>query len=204
MTTTRLPFESESAACSACSRHTTTVKSDASPSFHPSPSLTRLDTQPGTSPWRCRWYLVSRDCAVCGVLARTPTAGGDRAGPQGKATRTILAARWVDCHALCNLRPCSGMLGEDEAASRLRGPCGWSTGTTSTRSTRRVTHGWSGSCTPSPATLLALHHASGLPVREIAELLSVPEGTAKARLARGRTALAALLADPQEVDLRDR
>jgi RNA polymerase sigma-70 factor (ECF subfamily) len=52
--------------------------------------------------------------------------------------------------------------------------------------------------------VLALHHAAGLPVREIAELLGVPEGTAKARLARGRAALAALLVDPQEVDLRDR
>jgi RNA polymerase sigma-70 factor (ECF subfamily) len=52
--------------------------------------------------------------------------------------------------------------------------------------------------------LLALHHAAGLPVREIAEPLGVPEGTVTARLARGRAALAALLADPQEVDLRDR
>jgi RNA polymerase sigma-70 factor, ECF subfamily len=52
--------------------------------------------------------------------------------------------------------------------------------------------------------VLALHHAAGLPVREIADLLGVPEGTAKARLARGRAALAALLVDPMEVDLRDR
>jgi RNA polymerase sigma-70 factor (ECF subfamily) len=57
---------------------------------------------------------------------------------------------------------------------------------------------------PTQRQVLALHHASGLSVREIAELLSVPEGTAKSRLARGRTALTALLADPQEVDLGDR
>jgi RNA polymerase sigma-70 factor, ECF subfamily len=57
---------------------------------------------------------------------------------------------------------------------------------------------------PAQRQVLALHHAAGLSVREIAELLRVPEGTAKARLARGRAALAALLVDPQEVDLRDR
>jgi RNA polymerase sigma-70 factor, ECF subfamily len=52
--------------------------------------------------------------------------------------------------------------------------------------------------------VLALHHAAGLSVREVAELLGVPVGTAKARLARGRAALAALLAEPGEVDLRER
>jgi RNA polymerase sigma-70 factor (ECF subfamily) len=57
---------------------------------------------------------------------------------------------------------------------------------------------------PAQRQVLALHHAAGLPVREVAELLGVPEGTAKARLARGRAALAALLVDPQEVDLGDR
>jgi RNA polymerase sigma-70 factor, ECF subfamily len=57
---------------------------------------------------------------------------------------------------------------------------------------------------PAQRQVLALHHAAGLPVREVAELLGVPEGTAKAHLARGRAALAALLVDPQEVDLGDR
>ncbi len=52
--------------------------------------------------------------------------------------------------------------------------------------------------------VLALHHAVGLSVREIADQLGVPVGTVKARLSRGRAALAALLVDPQEVDLRDR
>jgi hypothetical protein len=43
-TTTQLPLASDPAACSAWSRHTTTVKNDASPSFHPSPSRTRPET----------------------------------------------------------------------------------------------------------------------------------------------------------------
>ncbi len=42
---------------------------------------------------------------------------------------------------------------------------------------------------------IALHHLADLPVLEVALTLGVPEGTVKARLARGRTALAALLAD---------
>jgi RNA polymerase sigma-70 factor (ECF subfamily) len=41
---------------------------------------------------------------------------------------------------------------------------------------------------------IALHHLAGLPVHEVAATLGVPGGTVKARLARGRTALAALLA----------
>jgi RNA polymerase sigma-70 factor (ECF subfamily) len=57
---------------------------------------------------------------------------------------------------------------------------------------------------PAQRQVLALHHAAGLSVREIADQLGVPVGTAKARLSRGRAALAALLVDPQEVDLRDR
>jgi RNA polymerase sigma-70 factor (ECF subfamily) len=57
---------------------------------------------------------------------------------------------------------------------------------------------------PAQRQVLALHHAAGLPVREIAELLGVPVGTVKARLARGRAALAALLVEAEEVDLRDR
>lgn len=50
---------------------------------------------------------------------------------------------------------------------------------------------------------LVLHHLAGLPVRDIADLERCPEGTVKARLARGREALATLLSDDtplQEVD----
>ena len=42
---------------------------------------------------------------------------------------------------------------------------------------------------------IALHHLADLPVAEVASTLGVPEGTVKARLSRGRTALAMLLTD---------
>lgn len=42
---------------------------------------------------------------------------------------------------------------------------------------------------------IALHHLADLPVAEVAATLGVPEGTVKARLSRGRSALALLL-DP--------
>jgi len=42
---------------------------------------------------------------------------------------------------------------------------------------------------------VVLHHLADLPVAEVAATLGVPEGTVKARLARGRAALAAYLAD---------
>ncbi|MCM0621238.1 RNA polymerase sigma factor [Nocardioides bruguierae] len=42
---------------------------------------------------------------------------------------------------------------------------------------------------------LVLHHLADLPVREVAREVGAPEGTVKARLSRGRTALGALLAD---------
>lgn len=42
---------------------------------------------------------------------------------------------------------------------------------------------------------LVLHHLADLPVHEVARETGVPEGTVKARLSRGRAALAALLAD---------
>lgn len=42
---------------------------------------------------------------------------------------------------------------------------------------------------------LVLHHLADLAVRDVAEEVGVPEGTIKARLSRGRAALAALLAD---------
>jgi RNA polymerase sigma-70 factor (ECF subfamily) len=44
---------------------------------------------------------------------------------------------------------------------------------------------------------LVLHHLCDLPVQEVAREVGVPEGTIKARLSRGRTALAALL-DPTD------
>jgi RNA polymerase sigma-70 factor (ECF subfamily) len=57
---------------------------------------------------------------------------------------------------------------------------------------------------PAQRQVLALHHAAGLSVGEIATQLGVPVGTAKSRLSRGRAALAALLADPEEVAADDR
>jgi RNA polymerase sigma-70 factor (ECF subfamily) len=42
---------------------------------------------------------------------------------------------------------------------------------------------------------IVLHHLSGLSVAEVAHEVGAPEGTVKARLSRGRAALAALLAD---------
>ena len=42
---------------------------------------------------------------------------------------------------------------------------------------------------------LVLHHIADLPIHQIAAEVGVPEGTVKARLSRGRTALAVLLTD---------
>ena len=42
---------------------------------------------------------------------------------------------------------------------------------------------------------LVLHHIADLPVQAVAAEVGVPEGTIKARLSRGRTTLATLLAD---------
>jgi len=42
-------------------------------------------------------------------------------------------------------------------------------------------------------TALVLHHLLGLPVAEVAQEMGVPVGTVKARLSRGRRALAVLL-----------
>ena len=39
-------------------------------------------------------------------------------------------------------------------------------------------------------TAVVLHHLVGLPVAEVAREIGVPEGTVKARLSRGRRALA--------------
>jgi len=46
---------------------------------------------------------------------------------------------------------------------------------------------------------IALHHLADLPVAEVAATLGVPEGTVKARLSRGRAALAELLVAPSHV-----
>lgn len=46
---------------------------------------------------------------------------------------------------------------------------------------------------------LVLHHIADLPVHAVAAEVGVPEGTIKARLSRGRTALAALLSDEPDV-----
>ena len=43
---------------------------------------------------------------------------------------------------------------------------------------------------------IALHHLADLPVHEVAAAVGAPVGTVKARLARGRAALAVLLAEP--------
>jgi RNA polymerase sigma-70 factor (ECF subfamily) len=48
---------------------------------------------------------------------------------------------------------------------------------------------------------LVLHHLADLPVHEVAQEVGAPEGTVKARLSRGRVALAALLSDPAEEGL---
>ncbi|GAB3028280.1 RNA polymerase sigma24 factor [Nocardioides flavus (ex Wang et al. 2016)] len=44
---------------------------------------------------------------------------------------------------------------------------------------------------------IALHHLADLPVAEVADAVGAPVGTVKARLARGRTALATLLAESE-------
>ena len=45
---------------------------------------------------------------------------------------------------------------------------------------------------------VALHHLADLTVAEVALTLGVPEGTVKARLSRGRAALAVLLEEPDK------
>jgi RNA polymerase sigma-70 factor (sigma-E family) len=49
---------------------------------------------------------------------------------------------------------------------------------------------------------LVLHHLVGMPVEEVAATLRVPPGTVKARLHRGRRALAAQLETGEEVRFR--
>jgi RNA polymerase sigma-70 factor, ECF subfamily len=47
--------------------------------------------------------------------------------------------------------------------------------------------------------VLVLHHLVGMPVEEVARTLSLPSGTVKSTLARGRRAPAVLLDDLEEV-----
>jgi RNA polymerase sigma-70 factor, ECF subfamily len=46
--------------------------------------------------------------------------------------------------------------------------------------------------------VIALHHLADLPVHEVADAVGAPVGTVKARLSRGRAALAELLNDREE------
>lgn len=50
---------------------------------------------------------------------------------------------------------------------------------------------------------LVLHHIADLSVHDVAREVGVPEGTIKARLSRGRTALAAMLADDRPGGLQE-
>ena len=50
---------------------------------------------------------------------------------------------------------------------------------------------------------LVLHHLADLPVHQVAREVGVPEGTIKARLSRGRAALAALLSDDSNGGLQE-
>jgi len=56
--------------------------------------------------------------------------------------------------------------------------------------------------TPDQRRAVVLHHLCDLSVGEVAEETGVPVGTVKARLSRGRQALAALLDDPREEQSR--
>ena len=51
-------------------------------------------------------------------------------------------------------------------------------------------------------TCLALHYLADLPLHEVAATLEVPVGTVKARLSRGRAALAALLTETAPTEVR--
>ncbi|HYJ68569.1 MAG TPA: SigE family RNA polymerase sigma factor [Nocardioidaceae bacterium] len=46
--------------------------------------------------------------------------------------------------------------------------------------------------------VIALHHLADLPVNEVAQAVGAPVGTVKARLSRGRAALAELLSEREE------
>jgi RNA polymerase sigma factor (sigma-70 family) len=56
---------------------------------------------------------------------------------------------------------------------------------------------------PATREAVVLHHLADLPVVEVAATLGVPVGTVKARLARGRAALARFLADEDPAPLSE-
>jgi RNA polymerase sigma factor (sigma-70 family) len=56
---------------------------------------------------------------------------------------------------------------------------------------------------PATREAVVLHHLADLPVGEVAATLGVPVGTVKARLSRGRAALARLLADEDPIPLSE-
>ncbi|MFC6018186.1 sigma-70 family RNA polymerase sigma factor [Plantactinospora solaniradicis] len=56
---------------------------------------------------------------------------------------------------------------------------------------------------PPTREAVVLHYLADLPVGEVAATLGVPVGTVKARLARGRAALARFLADEDPAQLRE-
>ncbi len=51
--------------------------------------------------------------------------------------------------------------------------------------------------------MVVLHHLADLPVAEVAATLGIPVGTVKARLARGRAALARFLSDDEPVPMTE-
>jgi RNA polymerase sigma-70 factor (ECF subfamily) len=53
---------------------------------------------------------------------------------------------------------------------------------------------------PATRETIVLHHVADLPIGEVADLLGVPVGTVKARLSRGRAALARLLNEDTTTD----
>jgi RNA polymerase sigma factor (sigma-70 family) len=56
---------------------------------------------------------------------------------------------------------------------------------------------------PPTREAVVLHHLADLSVTEVAATLDIPVGTVKARLARGRAALARFLSDDEPVPLTE-
>ncbi|SDS54740.1 sigma-70 family RNA polymerase sigma factor [Actinoplanes derwentensis] len=56
---------------------------------------------------------------------------------------------------------------------------------------------------PPTREVVVLHHLADLPVVEVAATLGIPVGTVKARLARGRAALARFLSDDEPVPMTE-
>jgi hypothetical protein len=134
-TTTRLPFDSDSAACSACSHHTTTVRTTPPAPYGPTPP-------PGTWPERCHprcsgprgssvrlpskltaaSVMVHPSCCLAGrsALHLEPGDGGYRGMPQGRlgqAVEPTKSARLDNCRPWLAQEP-----------GWLVGACGWGSG----------------------------------------------------------------------------